>query len=251
MKGYRRRNLTKDTWSPIKLSKLFNITNVICSSEFEVILFNAVFSIVFFAAFRISELLSPSKVGRSGILLSNVLLFDDSLRIYLKYSETDSLGLGSWISLNGCRDECICPVKILKSYINIRPGLSELLFIHCDGSTLTIYQFKSVLKRCLPELKLSNLHITTHSFRIGTASGAARIGLEAKSIKKIGRWSSDSYCTFVHINSLLCFTVGNCRMVWILGHSFIFWVQKRAAARDYSENLGLDLNSFVIVVKCC
>lgn len=39
-----------------------------------------------------------------------------------------------------------------------------------------------VLKKCLTHLKLSHLRITTHSFRIGAATEAARIGLEEKAI---------------------------------------------------------------------
>lgn len=35
-------------------------------------------------------------------------------------------------------------------------------------------------------------------------------------------------------------------MVWIVGHSYIFWAQKRAADRIYSENLGLDPSLFCI-----
>lgn len=34
--------------------------------------------------------------------------------------------------------------------------------------------------------------------------------------------------------------------MWIVGHSFVFWAQQRAAHRIYSENLGLDPSSFRI-----
>lgn len=34
--------------------------------------------------------------------------------------------------------------------------------------------------------------------------------------------------------------------MWILGHSFIFWAQRRAAERIYTENLDLDPNLFSI-----
>lgn len=33
-------------------------------------------------------------------------------------------------------------------------------------------------------------------------------------------------------------------MVWILGHSFIYWVRKRAAQCSYSLNLSLQPDSF-------
>ncbi|XP_040181424.1 uncharacterized protein LOC120915190 [Rana temporaria] len=39
---------------------------------------------------------------------------------------------------------------------------------------------------------------------------------------------------------------GHQQSIWILGHSFIFWAQKRAADRTYSENLGLDPSIFKV-----
>lgn len=197
MKGYRKNNSFNDTRSPITPEKLCSVTRVICSSEYEAILFSAAFSLAFFAAFRVSELLSLSRAERSGILLSNVQVLEESVKIFLKFSKSSPLGMGSWIYLKKCQEEIICPVRTLRLYMNLRSGLSNLLFIHSDDSPLTGYQFRVILQRGLYHLNLSHLRITTHLFRIRAATKAARICLKYNSIKKIGRWRSDSYKLYI------------------------------------------------------
>lgn len=81
------------------------------------------------------------------------------------------------------KKENICPVKALRSYICLRPDISNLLFIHSDGLPLTINTFSVVLKKCLTHLELSHLRITTY----GVGTEAAHIGLEEKAIKKRNR----------------------------------------------------------------
>lgn len=200
LKGYKRKNFKKDSRSPITpdmLSRICMATGYVCSSNYEAALFSSVFTLTFFAAFRISEVLPCSKTSTSGMLSSNVEFLSDGLRIFLRFSKTDPLGLGAWINLKECTDVNICPVKTLRFYFALRPNISEFLFIHENGSPLTVYQFSAVLKRCLVYLRLSHLKITCHSFRIGAATEAARIGLQDNIIKKIGRWSSNSFQLYI------------------------------------------------------
>ncbi|XP_068091150.1 uncharacterized protein [Hyperolius riggenbachi] len=41
------------------------------------------------------------------------------------------------------------------------------------------------------------------------------------------------------------------QVVWIIGHSFIFWARRRAKERPYTDNLDLDCDSFQIYWKGC
>ncbi|XP_068106722.1 uncharacterized protein [Hyperolius riggenbachi] len=41
------------------------------------------------------------------------------------------------------------------------------------------------------------------------------------------------------------------QVVWIIGHSFIFWARRRAKERPYTDNLDLDTDSFQIYWKGC
>lgn len=152
LNGYKKSNIQRDTRSPITpaiLSKICRVTSVVCSSVYESTLFTSVFTLAFLGAFRISELLPASNTSRGGFLLSNILLVNGDLRLFLRISKIDPKGLETWIKLGSCKDKNICPVAALKYYLDIRSAESTLLFIHRDGSPLTIYQFSAVLKKCL------------------------------------------------------------------------------------------------------
>lgn len=43
--------------------------------------------------------------------------------------------------------------------------------------------------------------------------------------------------------------IGFHHFVWILGHSYIYWAQKRAAQRGYLTNLSLQPESFTVYWK--
>lgn len=53
-----------------------------------------------------------------------------------------------------------------------------------------MFQFRSVLNKCLEAASLGGFEFSAHSFRIGTATEASRRGLGNALIKKIGRWES-------------------------------------------------------------
>lgn len=122
------------------------------------------------------------------------------LRIFIRRSKTDQLGKGIWINLYACSSSPICPVHLLSKYYSIRPCMYDNFFIHESGSPLTKYQFNCVFKRCLEQLNLQNSHLTSHSFRIGAATEAARLGLDTNMIKKVGRLKSDSYLLYIRPN---------------------------------------------------
>lgn len=75
-------------------------------------------------------------------------------------------------------------------------------FLHQNGLPLTIFQFQAVLRRALCKLNLGGAKLSSHSFRIGAAMEAARMGLEANNIKKLGRWKSDAFKLYVRPNKL-------------------------------------------------
>lgn len=88
-------------------------------------------------------------------------------------------------------------MEIVNDYMLIRPFCEGPFLVHLDESPLTRYQLKSVLKKCLRKLGLHLLNFTSHSFRIGAATKAARMGLEDAIIKKPGRWDSRRFQLYV------------------------------------------------------
>lgn len=85
----------------------------------------------------------------------------------------------------------------MSAYLSVRPVNFGSLFIHSDCSVLTRYQFNFVLKKCFVLLRLNHLHFTAHSFRIGAATEAARLGLDNSVIKRLGRWESDRFNIYI------------------------------------------------------
>lgn len=203
LKGYRKSSVTPDSRLPISvdiLKKLCISTKTVCFSIYEALLFQLAFSLFFFGAFRISELLPNNVKGCSGISFSDLVLGSDFITIRIKRSKTDQLGLGRWVTLRPLNSSPICPILLIHQYLTVRPVGPGCLLIHCSGLPLTRYQFCSVLKKCLIHLGLGHLPITSHSFRIGAATTASELGLSADVVKNIGGWRSSCYRSYIRPN---------------------------------------------------
>lgn len=191
---------------PISLDILRDIclvTPKVCNSEYEAILLHSAFVLIFFAALRISEMVPANKKGNSGLLFNEVLISPGKVQVFISRSKTDVHGRGNWLSLYACGDSIICPYVTLSTYISIRPSCSGNFLVHLDHSPLTKFQFSVLLRRCLSHLGLSHLKFSSHSFRIGAATEAARLGLEDTVIMKLGRWESKRFNLYVRPNLCL------------------------------------------------
>ncbi|XP_069823144.1 uncharacterized protein [Dendropsophus ebraccatus] len=200
LKGYKKGRVSPDARRPITvdlLLKLHGSLVSVCSSDFEVVLFQALFSLAFFGAFRLGELVSFSKISPSGLLLSDVSISSGILSVLIRFSKTDQLGRGSVLRINAFSGSEVCPIKCLSSYLAIRPAIDGVLFIHEDLSFVTRYQFNRVLRLCLVNLGLGNLRFTSHSFRIGAATEAASAGLDEQLIRRLGRWDSNRFKLYI------------------------------------------------------
>lgn len=175
---------------------LFTILPRICSSLFEARLFQSAFVWTFFGALRIGELVAPNRSSVASLRLSDVFLSDVCLKLFIQRSKTDQLGKGVWISLFPVSSP-LCPLKVVRDYLAVRPSCLGSFLLHLDGSVLMRFQFSAILKKSLVALNLGHLKITSHSFRIGAATEAAKFGLHSDAIKRIGRWESDRFKIYV------------------------------------------------------
>ncbi|KAE8592191.1 hypothetical protein XENTR_v10018681 [Xenopus tropicalis] len=179
------------------LSRVFVQLKEICFSGYEESLFKLAFSLAFYGAFRISELISRNKVGNGGLLLEDVHHSENQLSIYLKFSKTDIFGKGKWIVLNRMNGNVTCPVTCFEEFFNCRPKKGSILLIHEDGKALSIYQFLTIFRKCIGSLGLKEREYASHSFRIGAATQADLWGLSPMAIRKMGRWDSDRYKSYI------------------------------------------------------
>ena len=70
-----------------------------------------------------------------------------------------------------------------------------------DGSPLTRDLLNSKIRNLLFSCGAVGDY-TGHSFRIGAATTAARVGLPFHLIKSVGRWSSDAYKLYIRTSEL-------------------------------------------------
>ncbi|XP_063777624.1 uncharacterized protein LOC134927301 [Pseudophryne corroboree] len=201
MKGWARVAPTPpDRRRPIDAALLPGIigsVGAIASSMFESLLFRLAFSMAYHGAFRISELVAPSKQTDSRMLVEDVVVSGRSLLCRLRRSKTDQVGKGRWVTLVPALEESICPVRLAVQYEAVRPDCRGSWLLHYDGLPVTKFQFRWMMGRCLTSMGLSPSHFGTHSFRIGAATAAAAAGFSGAQIQAVGRWKSSCYKRYI------------------------------------------------------
>lgn len=210
LEGMKRKSAKRpDIRMPISLKllkKLIASLTHTCHSEYEVNLFASAFSLAFFALLRVGEFTSDKKQesGYHAIRLSNIIIKQhgalEELHITLPSSKTNLQPTTLIVCQQ--KDIEICPVRLMKKYLKIRSPAQDAsesqLFTHFCGTLLTRYQFNSVLQKCLAFCEVQG-HFRPHSFRIGGASEAKRLGIAENTIKQWGRWSSQIYQKYIRL----------------------------------------------------
>lgn len=168
----------------------------VCSSPFEVSLFQTCISLAFFGSLRIGELVSPSQSRVGGLVFEDVLLSNGALRIRIQRSKTNVFGRGVWLPIQAVNGE-VCPVRAVSNYLSIHPSAPLPFCIHYDDSPVTRFQYISVFRRCLSAVGLQPNEFGSHSFRIGAATKAARAAFSEEQVQRIGRWKSSCYASYI------------------------------------------------------
>ncbi|XP_077779107.1 uncharacterized protein LOC144326415 [Podarcis muralis] len=181
------------------LTQIHKKLRAICWSKYEARLFSAAYSIAFFGALRIGEVVCDGGAfqARRGILLSDLTLSTNELLVQVRSSKTDQQGRGALLRLPAVQGPGPCPVRDTRRFLYLRPGSPGPLLIHADGSPLARHQFTRVMRRALAACGLPAGEFAAHSFRIGAATTAAHLGLSAERIKDLGRWKSNAFRAYV------------------------------------------------------
>ena len=119
-------------------------------------------------------------------------------QVRLRQSKTNQCGPPQLVHISAINTTS-CPVKAMYNYLKIKPrnNNNNCLFCHADGSPLSRYQFGAVLSKVIRSLQLNEAIFKTHSFRIGAATWLAKQGFSDDTIKKMGRWTSDSFKKYI------------------------------------------------------
>lgn len=201
--GLKRSTRKMDSRLPITrqiLKQILGVLPCICSSQFEAVLFAAAFSLAFHGLFRVGELTIGAKLTNHTILWNNVQVKDNCIEIFMKTSKTDQFGKGYTLVIGEQLDVSVCPVRALRSYLDIRSFVSSgPLFCHFDGKPLSGYQFSAVLKKSLCILGFDTTNYKSHSFRIGMATTLSLEGFSDSQIMSMGRWKSDCFKKYIRL----------------------------------------------------
>ncbi|XP_077779102.1 integrase/recombinase xerD homolog [Podarcis muralis] len=196
-----------DMRRPISFDILFQIhkkLRTVCWSKYEARLFSAAYSIAFFGAMHIGEVVYEEEEGQRGssraLLLSDVTLSREDLVLRILNSKTDQYGRGALVRLLATGKPGPCPVKDTRRFLFLRANSAGPLLIHADGLPLTRHQFTRVMRLALAACGLPPADFAAHSFRIGAATTAMHLGLTAERIKDLGSWKSDAYKRYVRKN---------------------------------------------------
>ena len=151
---------------------------MVCSSGYEPSLFGAAFTTAFFGAYRLSEpvALARRSAGMACLRRQDITMEKDQMVIFLRWSKTDQEGKGVSSAIRCIPNQKVCAVHRVKHYLAMRPDTPGPLFMHEDGSCLSKYQFKTVLRAALHQAGLPARQFASNSFRIGAATTAAALG---------------------------------------------------------------------------
>ena len=183
--------------SPITLdllARLVETVSLIHGESYQKKLFSAMFTVAFFGFLRVGEMVN-NKCPAHVLQLDNIV--ERSTQFFIKFSSFKfSRGRTPQIALKKYSNQSICPVRNLKLYLRVRGSHPGDLFCEADKSPISRSKFYSNLNSCLSAIG-SKAKIQGHSFRIGAATWAASVGMSDAQIRRLGRWTSNSFIAYI------------------------------------------------------
>lgn len=120
----RRTRRSNDEYSPVTvevLRFLLGTLESVCSSPYECMLFRAIFTVAFFGALHIEEMVANHQnIAQPELLhLSDLQLMEGSANLFL---HTSQMGQQRYlVQLRLCKEIWVCPVEALRIYVAARP----------------------------------------------------------------------------------------------------------------------------------
>ena len=172
-------------------------------------LYKALFSTAYYGLFRVSEFTGTHAVHAKNV---HVGVNKNKLMFVLLTSKThwknvkpqtikiDAISNNTHNSENNEQNKW-CPYKILRDFIEVRRGfrqIDEPFFIFSDGTPVSSINMREMLKNSLKFAGFDEKLYVTHSFRIGCSKDLLSLKILVETIKKLGRWKSNS--VFVYLS---------------------------------------------------
>jgi len=159
-------------------------------------------TLAFFGFLRSAEFTVPSMTlfnDSTHLTVQNIAVDSLSnpscLQVLIKASKTDPFRQGCTIVI-GKGSSPLCAIEALTIYLPFRGNKPGPLFLLEDGSPLTRAILTDRLRHILQVSGIPG-NYSSHSFRIGAATTAAKVGIPDHLIQVLGRWKSDAYKTYI------------------------------------------------------
>ena len=170
------------------------------------LMFWAACSLGYFGFLRASEFTVPSLASfspSSHLGVQDIAVDSPStpscMRVKIKASKTDPFRKGAFIHI-GLGRPPLCAVHSLLSYLAHRGNVPGPLFLFQNGQPLSRSLLTDWLRQILASANIPG-NFSSHSFRIGAATVAARNGVPDHLIQALGRWSSSAYQLYIRTPS--------------------------------------------------
>lgn len=194
---------TRDAREPITLHVLEKLVVVTKRHPYDVILFAAMYSMMFFALLRIGEVCTTSGKNSNVIQRDQVQISQDGESITLKLIQfKHSKGDPVFIVLTKHAGKSFCPVANMHRYLACRGEAVGSLFIEGNGRPVSRHKFVGNFQRDLLAIGSSCRILKSHSFRIGGACYAAECGFSDAQIRRLGRWRSNAFMKYLRAFSV-------------------------------------------------
>lgn len=169
-------------------------------------MFWAACSLGYFGFLRASEFTVPNLSSFSSSLHLGVQdiavdspVAPSCMRIKIKGSKTDPFRKGCFIHIGVGRPP-LCAIHALMTFLTLRGDAPGPLFLFQSGQPLSRSVLTDWLRQIMASARIPG-NFSSHSFRIGAATVAARNGVPDHLIQSMGRWSSNAYQLYIRTPS--------------------------------------------------
>lgn len=201
----------KDSRLPITgpmLHKLIQGLESTINNHQQRILLKSIFLLAFNAFLRLGELVVKSKGLASMVIQREDISFEfnhtnslDAVLIVMKHFKTNKTKDIFQIHLKVLKEKTMCPVHTLYEYLQIFGHQTGPLYQFIEGKPVTYTFVSKNLQNTISFIGLNPALYKGHSFRIGAATHAAKLGFSENCIQKMGRWNSDAIRRYIRLDS--------------------------------------------------
>lgn len=191
----------QDRRKPITISllkRLLSSISRVFSHQYNIVLFQAMLTLAFFALLRVSEytVTTANHTLRKGDLQ---ILFEQGqpVGLTLKLQHYKHSHSPATIQVKHQADPSLCPVAHVARYMQLRSHGDGPFFLSSKGIGITDKLFRVVFRRILTHAGLNTTLFTPHSLRIGGATLAHDRHFSDAQIRSLGRWSSTAFSKYI------------------------------------------------------